>query len=146
VRRHRGGLACSQVGPPGERFGRSLVVIGLTVLLAACAFPKRDYSMLPDASIIQVQEQDGKLVAVPPHCGPLFPQQRRWQFDSRPQMAFGCATYTNLANSVAQPLELVSPDPYAGQQAENAAEAVTRYRKNQVTPLRETTSTAKTGK
>ncbi len=135
---------CRVQGRP--RLWRGLVVGGLVTLLAGCAFPKRDYSMLPDASVIQVQEQDGQLVAVPPHCGPLFPKQRRYQFDSRPQTAFGCATYTNLANSVANPLDLVSPDPYAGQQADNAAGAVTRYRQNQVTPLRETTSTDKTGK
>ncbi|MFT0533430.1 CpaD family pilus assembly lipoprotein [Castellaniella hirudinis] len=102
--------------------------------------------MMPDQSVIRVEVQaDGSLAAVPPHCGPLFPEQRRLQFDSRPQVAFGCATYTNLANSVARPQDLLAPRPYAGQMAEDAAAAVTRYREDKVTPLRDTTSTKKGG-
>lgn len=128
------------------RLWRWLAVCGLASLLLGCAFPKRDYSYMPTSAVITVEQQDGRLVAVPPHCGPLFPEERRMQFDSRPQTAFGCATYSNLANSVANPLDLVSPDPYAGQQADSAADAVTRYRKNEVEPLRETTATKKAGK
>jgi len=116
-------------------------VLGLSLGLAACAFPKRDYSLVPDANVIQVQLQDGRWVALPPQCNTLYTEPPRSVYDSRPQAAFGCATYTNLANSVANPRDLVQPAPYAGQQADNAAAAVTRYRENQVTPLKETRTT-----
>lgn len=125
-----------------------LMVIGLAGLLAGCAFPKRDYSMVPDASVIKVELQDGRWVAVPPECAHLFTEQSlsSWHaHKSRPQVAFGCATYTNLANSVARPFDLLRPQPYGGQHAESAAEAVTRYRQNEVTPLRNTSSTTITG-
>lgn len=122
---------------------RWLMVGGLTILLAGCAFPKRDYSFMPDASVIQVQLRDGRWVAVPPECARLFNEPPRSLYDSRPQVPYGCATYTNLANSVANPRDLVAPGQYDGQQADNAAGAVTRYRENKVTPLRQTNSTKK---
>lgn len=128
------------------RWGRWMWVAGAVGLLAGCAFPKRDYSYMPDASIIQVQMKDGQWVAVPPDCAKLYPEYPRPKFDSRPQAAFGCATYTNLANSAAHPLDLATPGSYAGQEADTAGDAVTRYRQNKVTPLRETTSTKKGGK
>lgn len=120
-----------------------LVVLGLAGLLAGCAFPKRDYSMVPDASIIQVQLQNGEWVAVPPECKRLITEAPRpwYDYDARPQIAFGCATYTNLANSVARPRDLTEPGSYGGQHADTAASAVTRYRQNAVTPLNKTTST-----
>lgn len=125
---------------------RSMIVLGLGVALAGCAFPKRDYSYLPDASVIQVQMRNGQWVAVPPDCNTLYPEYPRDRFDSRPQAAFGCATYTNLANSVADPRDLAAPAAYSGQQADTADSAVTRYRKGEVTPLRKTNSTDKAGK
>ncbi|WP_345795722.1 CpaD family pilus assembly lipoprotein [Castellaniella sp. MT123] len=122
---------------------RWLVVCGSIGLLAGCSFPKRDYSFVPDASVIQVQLKDGRWVAVPPDCAKLFTEPPRSLYDSRPQVPYGCATYTNLANSVANPRDLVAPGTYEGQQADSAAGAVKRYRDNKVTPLRETNSTKK---
>lgn len=124
---------------------RLLTVLGLVGLVTGCAFPKRDYSMLPDASVIQVQQQHGHWVAVAPECKRLITERPRpwYEYDSRPQVAFGCATYTNLANSVARPRDLTQPGTYRGQQADTAADAVTRYRQNAVTPLNKTTSTKK---
>lgn len=127
------------------RWGRWLLAAGVVGLLAGCAFPKRDYSYMPDASIIQVQRQDGQWVAVPPDCSPLYPEYPRQRYDSRPQVAFGCATYTNLANSVAHPLDLAAPGTYAGQSADTAGSAVTQYQEGKVTPLRKTDSTKKAG-
>lgn len=115
----------------------------LALILAGCAFPKRDAKGMPDASVIKVQLQNGVWVAVPPECASLFTEFARPKFNSRPQYSFGCATYTNLANSVARPQDLIRPSTYAGQQADHASEAVTRYRQNEVTPLRETSSTTK---
>lgn len=122
---------------------RLAAACGLGLLLAGCAFPKYDYSLVPDASVIQVQLQDGRWVAVPPECARLYTEPQRPIYDSRPQAAFGCATYTNLANSVARPQDLLAPNSYSGQQADSAADAVTRYRQDKVTPLRETNSTKK---
>lgn len=122
---------------------RLAATCSLGLLLAGCAFPKYDYSLVPDASVIQVQLQDGRWVAVPPECAHLYTEAPRPIYDSRPQAAFGCATYTNLANSVARPRDLLAPHEYAGQQADTAADAVTRYREDKVTPLRETNSTKK---
>lgn len=124
-----------------SRVLRWLLACGLAGLLAGCAFPKRDYSFMPDASVIQVQLQDGRWVAVPPDCARLFTEPPRALYDSRPQVPYGCATYTNLANSVANPRDLVAPGTYEGQHADSAADAVTRYRENKVTPLRKTNST-----
>lgn len=116
-----------------------LAAVGALMALSACAFPKRDYNFMPDESIIKVQaDAQGRLIAVPPHCGPLFPEKRQAPLDSRPQAAFGCATYTNLANTIADPADLIAPRPYANQDAEDAAGAVQRYHQNRVTPLRET--------
>lgn len=125
--------------------GRGMVVFGLGIALAGCAFPKRDYTYLPDASVIQVQMKDGQWVATPPNCNKFYPEYPRDKFDSRPQAAFGCATYTNLANSVARPQDLAVPAAYSGQMGDTAGSAVTRYREGKITPLRDTTSTSKTG-
>lgn len=112
------------------------------LMLSGCAFPKRDYVFMPDETVIGMQLQDdGALVLQPPHCGALFNEPRRPLFDSRPQAAFGCATYSNLSNSLARPEDLIAPKPYANQDAMDAVNAVDRYHQNQVTPLRETSAT-----
>src|SRR5690625_2832194 len=115
----------------------SLLIGGLT----ACAFPKRDAQGMPDASVIKVELQDGRWVAIPPECQELFTEFTRPKYDSRPQYPFGCATYSNLANSVANPEDLIRPGQYRGQDADTAGDAVTRYRENRVTPLKETETT-----
>ena len=137
----------THVPPTLQRAWRLLAACGLAGLVAGCAFPKRDYSMVPDASIIQVQLQDGSWVAVPPECQRLFTEAPApwYQYDSRPQVAFGCATYTNLANSVARPRDLSQPKAYGGQNADTAASAVTRYRQGEVTPLMDNTATKTQG-
>ena len=119
------------------------VVLLLTLGLSACAFPKRDPQGLPDVSVIQVELQDGRWVAVPPECLPLFTEFTRPDYDSRPQYPFGCATYQNLAHSIANPRDLVAPAAYGGQPVDSAVGAVERYRHNQVTPLNDTTTTQK---
>lgn len=124
---------------------RCWAVLGLALFLTACAFPGRDYSLVPDASVIEVQLADGRWVAVPPECSKLFSSPPPSRYDSRPQVAFGCATYTNLANSVARPRDLVYPASYAGQQPDSAAAAVTRYRENKITPIKESRTTTKSG-
>ncbi len=119
-----------------------LLLASLGLSLAACSFPKRDYSMLPNADVIKVQLKDGRWVAIPPECNSMFNEPARTIYDSRPQVPYGCATYTNLANSVANPRDLVEPAAYGGQHADTADSAVTRYREGQITPLKETTTTS----
>lgn len=120
--------------------GRLIIVLVSSLILSACAFPSRDYSMVPDAAIISVDYADGKWHANPPDCDNLREEPRN-RYDNRPQIAFGCATYTNLANSVANPRDLNLPKSYAGQNATTADSAVQRYLADDVTPLNETSST-----
>lgn len=138
----------STTGARGAAAARLLAAMGLTGLLAGCAFPKRDYSMMPDASVIGVELRNGGWEAVPPECKRLYTEAPRpwYEYDARPQIAYGCATYTNLANSVARPQDLARPRDYGGQQVDTAADAVARHRLNKVTPLRNTTSTKPSGK
>lgn len=116
---------------------------GVLALTTGCAFPRKDYSGVPDVSVIRVvQGPDGRLVAQAPDCTALLQGSQYQSFnDDRPAVAFGCATYSNLAASLARPADLVSPREFAGPQADAAALAVHRYRLNQVEPLRETRST-----
>lgn len=125
------------------RIGRCAVVGGLVLALAGCAFPRRDVSGLPGPEVIQVTQVPGSgLRAVPPDCAALAqPSLYSTLWDRRSPIAFGCATYTNLANQVARPKDLVQPEPYAGQSADTAGAAVKRYRENAITPLRGTRST-----
>lgn len=120
---------------------RLLLAATLALSLAACAFPKRDAKGLPNASVIEVKLEDGQWVAVPPECLSLFTEFTRMKYDSRPQYPFGCATYTNLANSVANPRDLIRPTPYGGQHVDTASDGVTRYRTGNVTPLQDTDTT-----
>lgn len=121
-----------------------LAALGVSLILTTgCAFPRKDYSGVPDVNAIRVvQGPDGRLAAQAPDCATLLQGSRYHSLnDARPAIAFGCATYTNLAASLARPADLVSPREFAGHQADAAALAVQRYRLNQVEPLRETQST-----
>jgi type IV pilus biogenesis protein CpaD/CtpE len=60
----------------------------------------------------------------------------------RPGVAFGCATYSNLAAMLARPADLVAPVPYAGADASLAASAVRRYEEGRATPLISGSSTS----
>lgn len=122
-----------------------LLVASACTLLAACTFPRHEQAVLPDASVIRVSHRAQGWLAEAPDCAALYPSERRWQHDKRPQFAFGCATYTNLGHSVANPQDLVLPREYGGAQTDAATRAVTRYREGKTEPLRETTSTTLTG-
>jgi hypothetical protein len=124
------------------RVARCGVLLGLCLTLGACAFPRKDFSSMPDPSVITLAQSGPGYVASPPDCKKLLqPSQYNKADDLRMSIAFGCATYTNLAEQVANPNDLVKPRSYRGQSAESAAQAVTRYRESNVTPLRNTNST-----
>lgn len=118
------------------------LIIGFGMILSACAFPRKDFSSMPDPGVITVQQTSQGYKAVAPDCARLLqPSQYNKADDLRMSIAFGCATYTNLAGQLARPEDLIAPKSYAGQSADTAGDAVTRYRENKVTPLRETMST-----
>jgi hypothetical protein len=97
---------------------------------------------MPDASVIGYDPHGGAR-AVPPQCGQL--DQPSHMIDAgagRPGVAFGCATYGNLAAMLARPADLVAPLPYAGADAGLAAGAVRRYDEGRVKPLNPTSTTA----
>ena len=119
-------------------------LLSATVLLSGC-FPKRDVSSFPGVDSITVTRgPDGRYVADAPDCHRLI-QPSGVASPNNPQagVAFGCATLNNLATQIADPRDLVAPDAYAGQHADTASTAVTRYRQDKVIELNKTTSTKK---
>jgi pilus assembly protein CpaD len=92
---------------------------------------------MPDASVIGF---DGKS-AVPPDCAtlarPSVLTDAGWH---RPEMEWGCATYTNLAAQLARPEDLVKPRTLGPADAAVAASAVHRYETGHVMPLDPSTS------
>lgn len=87
---------------------------------------------MPDESIIGY---DGKHLA-PPDCSRLeHPSLLLDGGVPRPSMAWGCATYTNLAAQIANPRDLVAPQPLGPADAAVAASAVRRYETEHVYPL-----------
>lgn len=92
---------------------------------------------MPDASVIGYVPGENGGHAVPPPCEALSQEApMRDAGMQRPSIAFGCATYSNLAAMVARPADFVSPRPYAGADAPLAASAVRRYEEERATPLR----------
>ncbi|PWC17696.1 CpaD family pilus assembly lipoprotein [Brenneria corticis] len=122
-----------------------LLVAGAAWLSAGCASWQRDPAGMPDVSSIRLQLRGKPWAAVAPDCDRLLQPAYHWSHDGRQQVAFGCATYSNLAISLARPQDLSTPRVYSGMQADAAALAVTRYRQNKVEPLRETESTSMSG-
>lgn len=123
----------------------SLLGAGVFLLLSGCQSWQRDSYGLPDVSSIGLRQSNGHWTAVVPDCAALLQPQRDGTDASRGQIAFGCATYTNLANSLARPEDLAVPRAYPGMQGDTAALAILRYRENKAEPLRETESTAALG-
>lgn len=85
------------------------------------------------------------LTAVAPDCASMVTpseaiQKTPFASEKRPTMAFGCATYSNLAAMVADPADLAAGRSLNGQDAADAAAAVDRYHDDKVKALRETTA------
>src|SRR5690606_14077702 len=88
-----------------------IAALGFVLLagsLAGCAFPAKHAMQMPDPGVIQtVRLADGRDVLLPPDCGALMDPSRLDKLeDRRPGIAFGCATYTNMAHSIARPQDL----------------------------------------
>jgi len=104
------------------------------LLLGGCLKPPIG---MPDASVIGY---DGHR-AVPPDCARLAaPSLLTDGGIPRPSVAWGCATYTNLAAQVANPRDLVSPGRLGPADAAVAASAVQRYETGHVIPLDQSTT------
>jgi pilus assembly protein CpaD len=97
---------------------------------------------MPDASVIGFTPGDGGQV-IPPSCEALDqPSGMIDAGEARPGIAFGCATYSNLAAMIKRPADLVAPLPYAGADAPLAASAVRRYEEGRATPLNSSNSSS----
>ncbi|MEA3116970.1 MAG: hypothetical protein QOI13_240 [Paraburkholderia sp.] len=97
---------------------------------------------MPDPSVIGFTPGDGGKV-IPPSCAALDqPSGMLDAGEARPGIAFGCATYSNLAAMVKRPADLVAPLPYAGADAPLAASAVRRYEEGRATPLNTSNSSS----
>jgi pilus assembly protein CpaD len=111
-----------------------MLVCAVTASVSGCFKPPRS---MPDASTIQF---DGHS-ALPPDCAglarPSVLTDAGWR---RPQMQWGCATYTNLAAQLAYPQDIDKPQSLGPADAAVAASAVHRYQTEHVTPLDKTTS------
>nr|WP_235993893.1 CpaD family pilus assembly lipoprotein [Paraburkholderia solitsugae] len=91
---------------------------------------------MPDPSVIGFAPGDGGH-AIPPQCETLDQHSKMVDAGSaRPGVAFGCATYSNLAAMLARPADLVAPVPYAGADAPLAASAVRRYEEGRAAQLK----------
>ncbi|WP_179400905.1 CpaD family pilus assembly lipoprotein [Burkholderia guangdongensis] len=113
---------------------KQVMLIAPVVVLGGCMSAPPPLGM-PDVSAIGYDTRDGGR-AIPPDCAQL--NQRSHLVDAgfaRPGVAFGCATYTNLATMLARPEDIVAPLPYAGADASRAADAVRRYEEGRTTPL-----------
>lgn len=126
------------------RLAPGLMVMSLAT---ACTFPREAPPLQADISSIgMVQNAQGEWQALPPDCTALSEVSVLADWNTpRHSMAFGCATYTNLARQIAQPADLVQPQPYAGTDARRAGDAVQRYLDGRVTPLSERNTSVTTG-
>lgn len=118
------------------RFASIATVLALaaSASLAGCMSEHPPLGM-PDASVIGFAPGDGGH-ATPPPCEAL--DQPSHMIDAgaaRLGVAFGCATYSNLAAMLARPADLIAPLPYTGADAPLAASAVRRYEEGRTMPL-----------
>lgn len=128
--------------PTLQRGLQWILILAAGLTLTACAFPRKDFSSVPDPGIIVLTQSGPGYRASGPDCSTLLqPSQYNKADDLRMSIAFGCATYTNLAEQLARPDDLIRARSYGGQSAETATTAVERYRKGTITPLRETGTT-----
>lgn len=126
---------------------RCLTSFCIAAMLSACAFPYKESPRMPGPEVIRLSNENGRVQALPPDCEKLRdPSRYNTPHEIRMDISFGCATYTNLSQQIAQPEDLVSPRGYGGQSAETSTAAVRRHQTGQITPLRETTTLKTSGR
>lgn len=112
----------------------ALLLCGVAASMSGCFKPPVG---MPDASVVGF---DGTRTT-PPDCAAL--SRASTLYDGglpRPSMAWGCATYTNLAAQIAHPRDAVAPEPVGPADAAVAASAVRRYQTGHVMKLDSTTT------
>jgi len=118
--------------PFQSRWGHSLA-LALPWLLSSCM--SYEPAHMPNESSISLE--NGVLIS--PDCSSMVDKSHfkndTLQRIPRPSVAFGCATYNNLAKMIARPQDLVAPRGYSGQSGANAATAAQRYYDNKLTPF-----------
>ena len=104
--------------------------VAVALLLCGCAEPPIG---MHDVDVIGY---DGHQ-AIPPDCSKLVERSVYYTATEhpRPTMAWGCATYTNLAAQIDRPADLVAPRPLSPADAAVAASAVSRYERGDVMKL-----------
>ena len=80
-----------------------------------------------------------------PDCAAMITPNETTEAMFRPNMSFGCATYSNLSRMVTDPADLVRGRTYGGEGGVPAAQGVDRYNQGKVTPLRRTTTVGSIG-
>jgi pilus assembly protein CpaD len=109
-----------------------ILVCSFVAGLGGCFKPPRG---MPDASVI---EFDGR-TALSPDCASLArPSELTDAGLHRPDMQWGCATYTNLAAQVAHPRDLVAPHKLDPADAATGASAVRRYERGDAAAIDKT--------
>jgi len=117
-----------------------VAVLAAASTLSGCMSEHPPLGMPNDSVIGFTADGGGK--AIPPPCDQL--NQPSHMIDAgrgRPGVAFGCATYSNLAAMLVRPADLVAPEPYAGADAALGASAVRAYEEGRAQPLKSTSTT-----
>lgn len=68
-----------------------------------------------------------RVKAVVPSCG-IWPAEAQGSFDNKDYHNYGCAQQTNLAAMVANPADLVRPQPMGPADGSRRADVITKYR------------------
>jgi pilus assembly protein CpaD len=113
---------------------RLFVLACAAVSFYGCAQPPRS---MPDQSVLGF---DGHAATLPDCAALARPSVLSDAGMHRPDMEWGCATYTNLAVQVAHPKDLVSPEKLGPADGGVAADGVRRYETGKVIPLDPTTT------
>lgn len=83
-----------------------------------------------------------RITVTAPNCAALVTPSEETSLIPRPDMSFGCATYTNLSQQVSDPADLVAPRNYGGADAATSAIAIDRYHDDKVKRPRRSTTTS----
>jgi pilus assembly protein CpaD len=111
-----------------SRFG-SLLGLTALVALAGCTPPLG----MPHSK--DFLSTDGTQIFGPDCMALSVPSTANDAGFKRPSVAFGCATFTNLAAQIDRPADLVAPLPLGPADATTSAAAVRRYETGKVMPL-----------
>jgi hypothetical protein len=124
-------LRCSS-SPKKASYWTARLSLAAALSLCGCAEPPLG---MHDVDVIGYDGQQ----AIPPDCSKLVEKSVYYTATKhpRPTMAWGCATYTNLAAQIVRPADLVAPHPLSPADAAVAASAVSRYQRGDVMKLQD---------